>query len=208
MEMYETTFIIDGTISDDEREKTIKRFEKSLTDKGAEITRTVRWGKRQLAYEIKKRIRGYYVIFYFNADPSIVNPFHREMDLSETILRYMTLRSDGAHPDYIRDEGEPSGTTESSASSSTPASKPEASESKDSADSAETESTDDSSESKDSADSSETESTDDSAETEDTDDSEDEGEAAEEDTSSEDGKETGTTGEAGEDDGETDKGGE
>jgi len=108
MQMYETMFIIDGTLSDDEREAIIKRYETSLTDKGAEFERIVRWGKRQLAYEIKKRTRGYYVIFYYKADPAVVNPFHREMDINETILRYMTLRSDGKHPDYIRDEGEPS----------------------------------------------------------------------------------------------------
>ncbi|MCD6307692.1 MAG: 30S ribosomal protein S6 [Candidatus Latescibacteria bacterium] len=113
MQMYETTFIIDGTVSDDEREAIIKRYEASLTDKGAEFERIVRWGKRQLAYEIKKRTRGYYVIFYFRADPAVINPFHREMDLIEMILRDMTLRSDGKHPDYIRDEGEPSSSSKS-----------------------------------------------------------------------------------------------
>jgi hypothetical protein len=76
-------------------------------------------GKRQLAYEIKKQVRGYYVIFYFNADPGIIRSYHREMDISENILRYMTLQSDGTHPDYIRDEGEPSETPNGSSASVT-----------------------------------------------------------------------------------------
>ena len=105
MRKYETTFIIDGTLSDENREAIIGRYEKSLTDKGAEFSRTVRWGKRQLAYPIRKRTRGYYVIFYYDAEPENINPFHRELDIDERILRYLTILSEDKHPDYIRDEG-------------------------------------------------------------------------------------------------------
>lgn len=108
MRKYETTFIISGAVNDTERENIIVRFEKLLTGKGAVIERIVRWGKRQLAYEIEKQTRGYYVIFYYEADPAIIRSFHHEMDINERILRYMSLKSDGKHPDYIRDEGEPS----------------------------------------------------------------------------------------------------
>lgn len=108
MRSYETTFIISGAVNDTERENIIARYEKLLTGKGAEMIRIVRWGKRQLAYEINKQTRGYYVIFYYTADPAIIRSFHHEMDINERILRYMSLKSDGKHPDYIRDEGEPS----------------------------------------------------------------------------------------------------
>jgi len=105
MRKYETTYIIDGSVSDNDREALIEKIENVLTGNGAEIDRTVRWGKRQLAYEIKKQSRGYYVILYYNAEPSIISTFHHELDLNERILRYLTLHSDGKHPDYIRDEG-------------------------------------------------------------------------------------------------------
>ena len=105
MRKYETTYIIDGSVSDTDREALIEKIENVLTGNGAEIDRTVRWGKRQLAYEIKKQSRGYYVILYYNAEPSVISTFHHELDLNERILRYLTLHSDGKHPDYIRDAG-------------------------------------------------------------------------------------------------------
>jgi len=105
MRKYETTYIIDGSVSDNDREALIEKIENVLTGNGAEIDRTVRWGKRQLAYEIKKQSRGYYVILYYNAEPSIISTFHHELALNERILRYLTLLSDGKHPDYIRDAG-------------------------------------------------------------------------------------------------------
>ncbi len=103
MRKYETTFIVDGMVNDEEREAVIKRFETSLEKHGGEIERVVRWGMRQLAYEIKKRDRGYYVIFYYTASPSVIAPFHRELDINDLILRYLTLQSDGKHPEYIRE---------------------------------------------------------------------------------------------------------
>ena len=105
MRKYETTYIIDGSVSDNDREALIEKIENVRTGNGAEIERTVRWGKRQLAYEIKKQSRGYYVILYYNTEPSIISTFHHELDLNERILRYLTLLSDGKHPDYIRDAG-------------------------------------------------------------------------------------------------------
>ncbi|MFC1692309.1 30S ribosomal protein S6 [Candidatus Latescibacterota bacterium] len=106
MRSYETTFIIGGLLDVAEREALIGRYEKSLTKLGGKFERIVRWGQRNLAYEIKKRTQGYYVIFYFKADPSIISSFHRQLDINENILRYMTLLWDGKHPEYIKDEGE------------------------------------------------------------------------------------------------------
>jgi len=110
MRKYETTYIIDGSVNESVRESVIEKYRKLLTDNGAVINRIVRWGRRQLAYEIKKQTHGYYVIMYYEADPGIISRLHREMDINEHVFRYMTLRSDGKHPDYIRDEGEPAST--------------------------------------------------------------------------------------------------
>ena len=118
MRKYETTFIIDGLLNDADREAIIQRFEDLLKKNGVELDRIVRWGRRQLAYEIKKRTHGYYVIFYYTASPVVISTFHRELDINEYILRYMTLLSDGKHPEYIRDEGVPADLSSSSQQSS------------------------------------------------------------------------------------------
>ncbi|MFC1607405.1 30S ribosomal protein S6 [Candidatus Latescibacterota bacterium] len=104
MNQYDTMFIIDGTLEQQEREVLIDKYEKLLENSGGNLERTVRWGKREMAYEINKIKQGYYVIFYFTAEPSLVEPFEKEMQLNESILRYMTVLSDGKHPEYIRDD--------------------------------------------------------------------------------------------------------
>jgi small subunit ribosomal protein S6 len=105
MQRYDTTFIIDGNLPDAERHSLIEKFAGSLKRQGAEIDQIVRWGMRSLAYAMKKRTHGYFVIFYYHANPKMIASFERDLRLNENILRYMTLVFEGKHPDYIRDEG-------------------------------------------------------------------------------------------------------
>ena len=102
---YDTTFIIDGNLPDTERQALIERFAATLRRSGGDVEQIIRWGLRTLAYTINKRSHGYYVIFYYLAEPSVIAAFERELRLNEFILRYMTLVYEGKHPEYIRDEG-------------------------------------------------------------------------------------------------------
>ena len=106
MRKYDSTFIIDGTLGVDVREALIEKFQSSLEKLGGKIDQIVRWGERTLAYEIKKRNLGYYVIFYYSAGPSIIEKFERELRINENILRYMTVVFDGSYPSYIVGESE------------------------------------------------------------------------------------------------------
>jgi small subunit ribosomal protein S6 len=105
MRKYDTTFIIDGTLQEAAREAIIERFTGILQKLGAEVDQIVRWGQRTMAYSMKKRTHGYYVIFYYHAEPSMIASFERDLRLHENILRFMTLIYEGKHPEYIRDEG-------------------------------------------------------------------------------------------------------
>ncbi|MFC1490947.1 30S ribosomal protein S6 [Candidatus Latescibacterota bacterium] len=101
---YDTTFIIDGNLGVDDREVVINKFCDSLKNLGGEIEQVIRWGTRTLTHEINKRNRGFYVILYYTADPSVIKTFERELRINENILRYMTLIFDGTNPSYIVDE--------------------------------------------------------------------------------------------------------
>jgi len=88
---YETTFVIDSLLRAEEVDETIRRYLKFISDNGGEIRRVERWGKRRLAYEIRKRQYGYYVYVRFDGPPTIVAALEREYRLDENILRYLTI---------------------------------------------------------------------------------------------------------------------
>ena len=83
--------IIDAMISDDAINAEVENIGKSITDGNGEILRRDDWGKRKLAYSIKKRQHGFYVIFYYKAEASVVANMEAALKLNENALRWMTL---------------------------------------------------------------------------------------------------------------------
>ena len=91
MRQYETMVIIDAMISDDAIKAEIETIAANITKGNGEILRRDHWGKRKLAYSIKKRQHGFYVIFYYKAEAATVASVEAALKLNENVLRWMTL---------------------------------------------------------------------------------------------------------------------
>jgi len=93
MRKYEIIFII-KSLEEDATNAVIEKFEKLIAANGGTIDKEDRWGKKRLAYEIKKEAEGFYVIFYVTCEPACVNECDRVMKITEEILKHMIVRSD------------------------------------------------------------------------------------------------------------------
>ncbi|GGN57662.1 MULTISPECIES: 30S ribosomal protein S6 [Oceanobacillus] len=94
MNKYETMYIIRPDIEEEAQTNLIERFNKILTDNGAEITKVDEMGKRRLAYEINEYRDGYYVVINFTGGEEAVNEFDRLAKFSDDIVRHMTIRDE------------------------------------------------------------------------------------------------------------------
>ena len=94
MNQYEAMFLFDPTFGAtfENCEAEIRRL---MTRAEAEILLCQRWDERRLAYKIKGRKRGVYVLVYFKAPTDKITPLERDAQLSEQILRLLVLRADG-----------------------------------------------------------------------------------------------------------------
>jgi small subunit ribosomal protein S6 len=90
MRAYESLVIIEPTADDAEFEKIITRVEETITNAGGVIDSTDKWGKRRLAYEIKKHNEGYYVLFNFKGTPSFVTELDKLYRFTPLVMRSMT----------------------------------------------------------------------------------------------------------------------
>lgn len=91
MRLYETIFIIQPELSEEDAEGHIKRVENLITRLGGEMLKTERWGKKRLAYEIDKHRYGYYVLLRLRGDPAILPELERHYRLTEGIIRSMVI---------------------------------------------------------------------------------------------------------------------
>ena len=73
LKQYETVFIMTPVLSEDQMKETVKKFENILRDKGAEIVHQENWGLKRLEYQIQKKSTGFYQLFEFKAEPSLVS---------------------------------------------------------------------------------------------------------------------------------------
>jgi small subunit ribosomal protein S6 len=91
---YETIFVIDSLLKPEELEGIIAKYERFISDNGGAIEYIDKIGKKRLAYEIKKRQYGYYVLILFDGPPTMIKQLEREYRLNESLLRFMTIKLD------------------------------------------------------------------------------------------------------------------
>ena len=94
MNQYETVFILNPVLSDEQMKETVAKFKKVLTDKGAEIVNEETWGLKKLAYAIEKKTSGFYNMFEFKAEPEVINTLEIAFRRDEKVIRFMTVKLD------------------------------------------------------------------------------------------------------------------
>ncbi len=87
---YETVIIFDGSLPDETVKKEQEKVENFLKE-NTDYEKTDVWGKRTLAYNIKKRKIGFYCFFIFDSEGDIADKLHQLFKLNQNILRYMTV---------------------------------------------------------------------------------------------------------------------
>jgi small subunit ribosomal protein S6 len=86
---YEIVFIVHPELDDQAFQGIVDRVTKWVTDPGGQIEKTDIWGRRHLAYPIKKQREGQYVLLQAQMAPSATAELERNMRLTEPILRFM-----------------------------------------------------------------------------------------------------------------------
>lgn len=98
MNQYEVMYVIDTALEDQARQDLIARFSSLVEQNGGSIDRIDEWGKRRLAYAINYKTEGYYVLMYVTAPPALPRELERNLQISESVLRYLVIRFEGALP--------------------------------------------------------------------------------------------------------------
>jgi small subunit ribosomal protein S6 len=118
--LYEGLFLVDSALAAADWQLVNDTIHKILGKAGADVVSFRKWDERKLTYDIGRVSRGTYILVYFNCDPLRVNEIERDVQLSETLMRVMILRTEGLTQSDI-EKPTPLMIAESQAQAATPA---------------------------------------------------------------------------------------
>jgi small subunit ribosomal protein S6 len=96
---YETMYILRPDLGDEAIDEAIGQFQAIVQEQGAEILETQHRGKRRLAYEIDNHREGIYIQMDYVGPGATIAVLERAMRLSESVLRYLTVKQDVVEED-------------------------------------------------------------------------------------------------------------
>lgn len=96
MRRYESILIAHVDLSEDELSSLIARYSTIITGQKGILVKVERWGKRRLAYIIKKQARGFYILIDYAGESATVNELERNLKINDKILKFMTVLKDDA----------------------------------------------------------------------------------------------------------------
>ena len=94
MRHYEMVYIINPTLEAESLKEVVDKFSDIVNKLKGTVIEVNEWGKRKLAYEVKKFDKGYYILLDFCGLPAVVKELERNLRLDDRILKYLNIKLD------------------------------------------------------------------------------------------------------------------
>jgi len=94
MNKYETIFIMDPDLEEAQAQATIEKVKGIIAQNNGEIIKIEDWGKRKLAYDVKKKPRGQYILTTFSGSPALLSELHRNFRVMDAVIKFQSVRLD------------------------------------------------------------------------------------------------------------------
>lgn len=91
MNKYESVIIINPNVDEEAIKGLIKKFTDLINSDG-KLEKVDELGKKRLAYEIQKNKEGYYLVFYFEANPSLISELERNYRITDEVIKFMSVK--------------------------------------------------------------------------------------------------------------------
>ena len=94
MNNYETVFIMNPVLSEEQMRETVKKFTKTLKNHKAKIGNEEYWGLKKLKYPIQKKNTGFYYFIEFEVEGGAIADLEVQFKRDERVMRWLTVRLD------------------------------------------------------------------------------------------------------------------
>ena len=100
MNIYETVFIVTPVLSEAQVAEVVDKFQGVITENGVTLVNLENWGLKKRAYPIQKKSTGFYFLFEFTGEGSLINTLETQYRRDERIIRFLTFKQDKYAVEY------------------------------------------------------------------------------------------------------------
>ena len=93
MRQYEMLYILTETLTDEEKDAIIAKFESVIKESGGNVEKVDKWGVKKLAYPINYKTEGYYVLMSFEATTTVVAELKRIAGITDGVIRRLITKA-------------------------------------------------------------------------------------------------------------------
>ena len=97
MRKYEIIFILDPDLEEGQAQSLVEKVKGIITQASGEVLKIEDWGKRKLAYEVKKKAKGHYILAHFLGSPSLLSELERNFRVMDAVIKFQSVRLDEKH---------------------------------------------------------------------------------------------------------------
>ncbi|MBI4965229.1 MAG: 30S ribosomal protein S6 [Desulfomonile tiedjei] len=94
MRRYESVIILDPELADDDIKNFTERYSTLIKTNGGEIIKIEDWGFKRLAYLVKKKERGRYILFDFVGLPALIAEMERQLKIADEVMKFLSVKLD------------------------------------------------------------------------------------------------------------------
>ncbi len=91
MNQYESVVIINPRVDEEGVKGLVQKFTDLINTDG-KVEKVDQIGKKKLAYEVQKNKEGYYVVFYFEANPNLISELERNYRITDEVIKFMSIK--------------------------------------------------------------------------------------------------------------------
>ena len=93
MRKYEMLYILTATLTDEEKDAIIAKFENVVLSCGGNVEKVDKWGLKKLVYPINYKTEGYYVLMAFESDVSAIAELKRVAGITDSVMRRLITKA-------------------------------------------------------------------------------------------------------------------
>ena len=106
MAIYETVIILDSLLAAKEIDVQVEQYTGIVTENGGTVRKVDKWGKKRLAFEIRKKQYGFYVAIEFEGPGAIPRALESDFNYNDKVMRYLTYQYDKHQLEALKEVAE------------------------------------------------------------------------------------------------------